>query len=325
MSERSGVSEFAVRPTPPPKIPRVCIAIPTFERPELLEQLLAGIARLAAPTLCDVRVLVLDNAPLPSARDMVERTSARFPFELSYAHVPEPGLSAVRNFALGRARDGFDFLAMIDDDEVPHPLWLRELLRVGEATGADAVVGPVPRIVPQRAPRWLRAGGFFDLPVYADLTFITDGYSGNCLLRVASIERLGLAFEPAFNFAGGEDLLFFRQLAARGAKLAYARHAVAEESVGAERLSAAYILKLNFRRGNTLSLCDRHLGGRARLATRALKAYARIALGCAMLAPFALLRGRTGALRALCDVALGLGAFAGLLGYTYNAYGRRPT
>lgn len=322
MSECAAVGEsIASRRAPAAR--KVCVAVPTFQRPELLARVLRGIAALSIPDGVDPRVLVLDNNPAPSAYESVEKIGDGFPFELAYAHVAEPGLSSVRNFALMRARQGFDFLAMIDDDEMPHHLWLSELLRVQAETGADAVVGPVPRIVPPDAPRWLRQGGFFDLPVYPDRAFIRDGYSGNCLLHVASIESLGLSFDSAFNFAGGEDLLFFRQLLARGAKLAYARHAVAEEFVGAERLSTAYILKLNFRRGNTLSLCDRHLGGRRVLATRAVKALGRIALGTARFLPGVLRRGRIGAVGASCDIALGLGALAGLFGYTYNAY-RRP-
>jgi succinoglycan biosynthesis protein ExoM len=301
---------------------RVCVAIPTYRRPELLERLLGGIARLAVPTDCVVEVLVMDNDPAQSTRAAVADRRKRFPFALSYAHVQEPGLSSVRNFALGRAR-GFDFLAMIDDDEIPQPQWLVELLRVQEATRADGVIGPVPRLVPRDTSRWLRDGKFFDLPLYADGSFMKDGYSGNCLLRVSSIERLGIGFDPALNFAGGEDLMFFREWLGRGGKLAYAAHAVAEESVAANRLNALYILQLNFRRGNTLSLCDRRLDGRARtLAARVLKACARIARGGATLLPRALLRGRTGAVTALCDVAHGLGGLAGLFGHTYQAYDR---
>ncbi|HMD02354.1 MAG TPA: glycosyltransferase, partial [Candidatus Baltobacteraceae bacterium] len=137
--------------------------MPTYQRPELLERVLGGIARLAIPAGVEPCVIVLDNNPAPSARASVERLAVTFPFELRYSHVAEPGLSAVRNAALARARDGFDFLAMIDDDETPQRLWLSELLGVQRDTGADAVVGPVPRILPRDAPRWLREGGFFDL------------------------------------------------------------------------------------------------------------------------------------------------------------------
>jgi succinoglycan biosynthesis protein ExoM len=264
----------------------------------------------------------MDNDSVPSARELVVRTAERFPFPLSYAHVTEPGLSSVRNFGLNRARQ-FDFVAMIDDDEIPQPQWLVELLGVQAATAADAVIGPVPRILPDDAPRWLRHGHFFDSPIYPDRALVRDGYSGNCLLRIRSVERFNIAFDQTLNFAGGEDLLFFRQLVDRGGRLAYAARAIAEESVGAERVSATYIMKLNFRRGNTLSLCDRHLRkGPTTVVARAFKAGSLIARGFITLVPLALLRGRTGSVIALCDVARGFGALGGLCGYIYQAYER---
>jgi succinoglycan biosynthesis protein ExoM len=305
------------RPTPK----RVLIAIPTYRRPSLLNQLLRGIAEISAPSGSDVEVLVMDNDTTPSARDHVLEVAESFPFPLSYAHVTEPGLSSVRNFGLSRAWN-FDFLAMIDDDEVPQRQWLVELLDVQAATAADAVIGPVPRALPGDAPRWLRSG-FFDSPVYPDRALVRDGYCGNCLLRVRSIEHLAMSFGEKLNFAGGEDLLFFRQLAQRGGRLAYAARAVAVETVGTERATAPYILKLHFRRGNSLSLCDRYLDNRRlTIATRALKAGGLVARGCMTLIPYALFRGRTGCAIALCDVARGLGAFGGLFGHVYQAYGR---
>jgi len=301
---------------------RVLIAIPTFRRPAMLNQLLRGIAGISTPHGCDVDVLVMDNDSTPTARDLVVRASEHFPFRLSYAHVGEPGLSSVRNFGLNRARQ-FDFIAMIDDDEVPQRQWLVELFNVRAATAADAVVGPVPRLFPDGSPRWMRQARFFDSPVYPDRALIRDGYCGNCLLRIKSIERFGIAFDETLNFAGGEDFLFFRELVQRGGTLAYAARAVAEETVSAERATAAYILKLHFRRGNTLSLCDLHLTkGTATVAARALKAAVLVARGCITLLPYALFRGRAGSLISLCDVARGFGAIAGILGLTYGAYAR---
>jgi succinoglycan biosynthesis protein ExoM len=302
--------------------PRVLIAIPTFRRQALLSQLLCGIAQISVPRDCAVEVLVMDNDSIPSARDLVVQAAQHFPFPLAYAHVTEPGLSSVRNFALTYARN-VDFLAMIDDDEIPQRQWLVELFGVQAATAADAVIGPVPRLLPDVAPRWLRRGRFFESPTYPDRTLVRDGYSGNCLLQMKSIERLGIAFDQTLNFAGGEDLLFFRQLVQRGGKLAYAARAVAEECVGAERANAAYILKLHFRRGNTLSLCDAYLSNaKMTLGVRALKSAVLILRGSITLIPYTLVRGLAGSITALCDVARGVGAITGILGYTYKAYAR---
>jgi succinoglycan biosynthesis protein ExoM len=306
---------------------RICVAIPTFRRPDLLRTLLAAVAlQSISRDAFEIEVVVIDNDTRPSMQDIVESMQASFPFPLTYAHVPEPGLSSVRNFALAYVEHGFHFLAMIDDDERPQPQWLAELLRVQRATNADAVIGPVPHEMPPGAPRWMRVGRFYDLPSFADGATITFGYSGNCLLRLASFRRFGVSFARELNFAGGEDLLFFRELVARGAHMTYAANAIAPEPIPPSRLTASYILQLNFRRGNTLAICDRRLNGTwAGLSLRAFKGCARLGLGLVSLVPRTALRGRAGAMKALCDVALGLGNLAGLAGYVHLGYRRVDT
>lgn len=302
---------------------KVCVAIPTFRRPDGLAQLLSALSRQRVPEGYVVTLLVLDNDRIASAQATVESHRDGLPFELLYRHVPEPGLTVVRNAAIAFARSDFLLLAMVDDDEVPVPDWLAELLRIERETDSDAVVGPVPQALPPGAPRWIRAGRFFDLPTFRDGARMDFGYSGNCLLRVASLERYRLLFDPALNFAGGEDMLFFRQLLAAGGRLSFAAHATAVEKLPPDRLRASYLLRLHYRRGNTLAICDRKLAGtRAALLSRALKAAARVVLGVIQLLPFSFLRGRAGAMIALCNVAQGFGSVAGLGGHVYHAYRR---
>jgi succinoglycan biosynthesis protein ExoM len=243
---------------------------------------------------------------------------------LHYAHVAEPGLSVVRNFALRWARHRFTHLAMLDDDENPEPQWLSELLRVCDRTGAEVVVGPVPALLPSDAPRWLRDFRELELPTARDCAMLSDGWSGNCLLALEAVGRLGVTFDPALNFAGGEDQLFFRQILYRGGKVAYAARATAWEFTPPERRSVGFVIKRSFRRGNSLSMCDMRIGGTARaVGLRALKGAGRVALGTLAIVPLTILRGPSGTVSSLCDVALGVGMLAGILGYTYQPY-RRP-
>lgn len=318
------LASVKVQPTlPEVRGARIAIAIPTFRRPAMLQTLLHAIAALTLPPEAAVDVFVLDNDSVTSALPLAAAMREGFPLALHYRHVSVPGLSSVRNAALEIARQGYDLLAMIDDDEVPHQCWLAELVRVQGDTGADAVIGPVPQVVPADAPRWIRSGRFFALPTYPDGGAMTTGYSGNCLLRTAAVVQHGLSFDKAFNFAGGEDMLFFRQLLAASGRIVYAAGAVAEEVVPPARLRASYILALNFRRGNTLALIDRMIGARSpRLALRAAKAASRTGVGLALLLPLSFLRGRRGAMEALSHVARGVGSFAGLAGHTYDAYRR---
>ena len=303
---------------------RICIAIPTYARANQLDRLLTALADILMPDHCAIEAIVLDNATVPKMFDLVDLHATKFPFLLRYRHVPSPGLAAVRNEALAFcATREFDFLAMIDDDEIPTRGWLQALVRMARSTDADAVLGPVPSRLPVAAPTWLQKGRFFEPTRYRDGEEMRDGYSGNCLLRTITIERLRLRFDTAFNFAGGEDLVFFRDLLRGGGRLIYAEHAVADEVIEPDRCHAEYVVKLYFRRGNTLSLSDRRMGaGPLGFIVRLVKANARLVLGIVTFIPRSLRDGTTGTLQSVCDIALGLGALAGLAGFVYRPYRR---
>jgi succinoglycan biosynthesis protein ExoM len=304
---------------------RVCVAIPTYRRKRLLSALLEGLREIGVPTDCEVSVVVFDNDIDRSAETTVVSARFPFPFSLEYVHVPEPGLATVRNRALDVAiSSSFEFLAMIDDDECPQRQWLEELLRVQSTSDADAVIGAVPQELPKGTPRWIRRGRFFDLPVYDDGAVLKYGYSGNCLLKTSTLVACDIRFDEALNFAGGEDMLFFRQLYLQRAKIVYAARAVAVEEVHQDRLNLSYILRMQFRRGNTLAICDRRLQkGPVVTWLRAGKSVIRLGIGLCLALPLTALRGKAGAVAAFGYVMQALGAFAGLLGHIYLGYRRK--
>jgi succinoglycan biosynthesis protein ExoM len=301
----------------------VCVAIPTFRRHLLLRDLLESVAHQTLANCPGIEVLVIDNDPNGSARPVVDDTRETFPFPLHYVNVKEPGLSVVRNYALSFAAERFDLLAMIDDDELAEPQWLSELMRVQRATGADAIVGPVPPRFPEDAETWTFEFRNLAVPVKPDCSLVSDGYSGNCLLAMDSVCRLGTRFDPALNLAGGEDQYFFRQMVARGGVIAYAAEATATELIPPARLTANYMLRRSFRMGNTLSFCDRKLHGTPlAIAVRLFKGIAHILLGSLRLIRPALLRNTGGIVMAACELARGLGMLTGLVGQTFQEYSR---
>ena len=303
--------------------PDVCLVVTTYRRPNLLRRALDGVRRQVDVEPDRVTVVVLDNDPDESARVVVEELAAPFPFPLEYLVVRERGLSHVRNAALAVARARAPFLALLDDDEIPEPQWLAELLRVQSKTQADAVSGPVLAVVPASAPAWIRRGAFYDMPRFRDGSPLSDGCTGNALLSLRAPALNGLGFDPAFNAAGGEDQFFFRELLARGGRMAYAADAVASEHVVPSRLCAAYILRRAFRRGNTLWYCDLRIHGTASAIVRRIgKAFARTALGLASLPLRLAVRGRTGAVESLVDIARGAGMLAGVCGVLFLEYDR---
>jgi glycosyltransferase involved in cell wall biosynthesis len=306
---------------------KVCLAIPTFRRPDLLGNLLARLGRQTFATdRPNLQVFVLDNDPEQTARRVVDAYALRFPWPLRYAPVIEPGLSAVRNYALALASPHFEFLIMIDDDEEPVERWLAELLRVQAMTAADAVLGPVVRRLAPGSPQWVADGNFFPylgagLP---DGELLNDGYTGNSLLRVRSIEAFGLSFDRALNSAGGEDQLFFRQLLSRGGRITFAARAVATEHIPVERTTMRYLFQNAFSKGNRLAFCDLKIRPTLRTITIRLGKGVCLTLnGIAACVFWTLLRRTTPAVEALCLAARGLGMVSGLLGLRNNIYARR--
>jgi hypothetical protein len=80
----------------------------------------------------------------------------------------------------------------------------------------------------------------------------------------------------------------------------------------------------SFRRGNSLSVCDRRLDGSPlNLGVRASKGIGLIAIGALTIVPVAVLRGKAAAVRATCEIARGFGMLAGLFGMLYQAYARK--
>jgi len=315
-------TEAQVTPDATPAI-RICIAIPTFRRLDLLPNVLAGIAKQTVGARSAVLdVVILDNNPDGAAAPLAALSRAEFPFPLHYEHVAAAGLTAVRNRALDFVAGRFDYLAMIDDDEVPEPQWIDELVRVARRTRAEVVVGPVVPIVPPGAPQWIVDLRAAETPLHPDGALLRDGWSCNALVAVPAIAALGVRFDPALNFAGGEDQLFFRQMLAAGATIAFAAGATVCETIPPDRLSLRFNLKRAFRRGNTLAFCDlRMKGGPAAAALRGLKALATIVRGMASI-PVGLVRGERALVRYSCDVVTGVGMLAGLAGRMYPAYQR---
>ncbi len=134
---------------------RLCLCICTCERPAGLAQLLTAIdrQRLGGRADAALRILVVDNGRSDAAIPVVEAYRAEGRFPITYAREPVRGLAAVRNRSLDAAATlGADWIALIDDDEVPDPDWLRSLLDTARRTGVAACVGPVVPLF-ERVPR----------------------------------------------------------------------------------------------------------------------------------------------------------------------------
>lgn len=224
----------------------VCIC--TYHRPHITDTLKAVAAQKARGNI-DLRIIVADNADEPHARDAIMSCGTALGLDLTYVHAPARNISLARNACLDAACG--DWTAFLDDDELPTPLWLEELL--GEATRGrwDAVLGPVIAVYPDIAPTWLRDGDFHSVrPVWIKGR-IETGYTGNLLLRRCFVEQHQLRFQLEFGRSGGEDLDFLYRFTDAGGRIGFAPHATAYDPVAPTRTTLRWLLRRNFRSGQS--------------------------------------------------------------------------
>lgn len=246
----------------------VTIAVPTYRRPDELRTLLPLLLAQARETndRYVTEVLVVDNDPEGSGAAAVGQLAAP---ELRYVTEPTPGIAAVRNRALDEAA-GSTLLAFIDDDERPSRQWLAALIATWEATGAAAVTGRVVAEYAGELDPWVRAGQFFARPRFPTGTSIDVAATGNLLLDLDQIRRLGIRFSAELGLAGGEDNLFSRSLARAGGRLVWCDESVAVDAVPLHRMTRAWLLTRAWSHGNTDVLTELRLaaGARRRVGVR---------------------------------------------------------
>lgn len=293
---------------------RTIIAIPTAGRPESLGRLLAALAADYGPRP-DVSLLVVDNDPGGSSRQIFAECARGFGDRGKYVVEATRGYASVRNAILANVGDA-TLVAMIDDDEIPlSHTWLDELLDVQRATHADVVVGAVVSELPAEAPAWFRASRVFSLesPNLPEGTEMKWCASNNTLVRSAAARGVPGGFAQRFNATGGEDTDFFCRVHLAGGKIVWTNRATVSESVSPDRLSYSWVFRRATRSGNSRSLVELQLGPRPRVfLMRTLKATGLIGYGCLCAVRATLRRDRALALNALYRVGQGVGMLAAL-------------
>ena len=296
----------------------VAICIATFRRPNLLGKLLQGIAeqtfeKSAQP---DIQVVVVDNDPKRSAEEMSH--GVPLPWPLLYVNEVKRGIASARNRALREAR-GSDCIVFIDDDEVPTPAWLDELLWTRSTFDADVVVGPVLPVYTPDVPEWIKRGKYFNRPVYPTGEALDCCATNNTLILRRVLDRIP-AFDEQFELSGGEDTHFFMRAHRAGFTIRFSREAVVTEAIAGNRASLTSMLQRAYRGGNCFAFVERALDDRflVRLA-RFAKGWFKIAHGLVRVV-IAAAKGRIAAVWGLCGIFTGAGMLAGLLGLRYQPY-----
>jgi hypothetical protein len=144
---------------------------------------------------------------------------------------------------------------------------------------------------------------------------------------MSTVSRLGMRFDPAFDRTGGEDTVFFVQLAQRGATLVWVGAAVVHETPDPERLSLSYVLRRAYRTGAVTVVVERTVGT-APPVRRALRRTGRVGRGLLRVVRGAVAGDQAACALGLADIVFACGWWAAVLrgrGHRRDQVtGRRP-
>lgn len=220
----------------------ISICICTYRRQSMLERLIKKLNVQETYNLFDYSIIVIDNDPSGSAKDIVENLAKTLNINIQYDIEPERSIPAARNHALRLACG--NYIAIIDDDEFPPPHWLITLYRAFQTFDVDGALGPIIPYFEKKPPSWLIKGKFCERPMYRTGTLL-DWYhtrTGNVLLKRKVFDEHGLKFDLKWK-TSGSDRAFFKEAIKHGYKFVAVAEAPVYEIVPPERWRKSYYLK----------------------------------------------------------------------------------
>jgi glycosyltransferase involved in cell wall biosynthesis len=229
-------------------VPHISVCICTFKRSRLLSCLLHELDCQKTEGSFTYSVMIVDNDVSESSREVVSKFQKASSLQVSYEVESEQNIALARNKALANAEG--DFIAFIDDDEVPAIDWLINLFQTCQERKIDGVLGPVLPRFEKNPPIWVKKGGFCDRPTHATGFRINwnEGRTGNLLIRRGILAGLTPVFRPEFG-SGGEDRDFFRRMIERGRVFVWCNEAVVYEWVPSLRWKRSFLMRRALLRG----------------------------------------------------------------------------
>jgi len=287
-------------------IPHITICICAYKRPKLLARTLDAVFAQDSAGLFTFSIVVTDNDKAESSRTVVQEVASRGHIPVKYCVEPRQNIALARN--TGVANSSGEFVAFVDDDEIPIREWLFTLFQTLCLSKADGVLGPVPPQFDDDTPKWVIQSKLFERPVHPTGMILTWNQcrTGNVLLRRELLTCDTEPFDP--KCLSGEDQDFFRRRIANGHTFVWCHGAPAYEVIPPERWKRSFLLRRALFRG---LFAQRNHGLQP---VRVLQAFISVPVYVVLL-PFAFSLGQARFMSCLFKLSYHVGRLCALFGF----------
>ncbi len=222
------------------------IAIPTYKRPNLLNQSIENINSQLSALKVKFSIHIYDNDELHSADVVVKKFSEN----VFYKNYPVKGLSNIRNKIISDFTESdFENLMMVDDDQIVDEDFFYNLFKSGIHSKFDIISSTVRPLFISERPEWT-----YNNSIYWDSENKRSGqvsiiYGAGCVILNSKIKKTRVRFNTFFNDLGGEDAAFFTELSKIGFSFYIADFLKTSELVDQARADYNWFLRRAIRIG----------------------------------------------------------------------------
>lgn len=240
------------------QLPELSIVICTYNRAQMLDDVLESFSVLRPVPDISFEVIVVDNNSSDNTRGIVETWQSRNEYPLRYLLEKQQGSSYARNLGISEGKG--NWLWFLDDDVYLDENWLQGVTDViRNYPEAMAIAGKIVLEFESPEPDWLPdiAYNYYGLTRFGEIPrWLSRGeypVSANAAIRKAVFESVGL-FNSNLGRVGNsliswDETEFFMRLYRSGGQVIYTPHAIVRHRITKQRLSKLWLIRRVFSDG----------------------------------------------------------------------------